>query len=81
MARFRFDYPREFKTLPDYTAHAGQMVEVLRPALPAHRAKDGQEAEYVFEGEAMFRVRADDGWEGLAWLSELKRAITKKETA
>lgn len=27
--RAKFNYPEEFVTLPEYTAHAGQMVTVL----------------------------------------------------
>lgn len=68
MARYRFDYPPEFTTLPEYTAHAGQIVTVLRAL--RHR---GPDAEFEFEGDAMFRIRADDGWEGDAWRSELLR--------
>lgn len=58
-----FRYPPEFVTLPDYTAHAGQMVEVVHPL-----TRD----EYDFDGEAMFLIRADDGWEGHAYRSELQ---------
>lgn len=62
--RFRFDYPAAFTTLPDYTAHAGHVVEIVRPL------REGE--EYDDEGDPMFRVRAADGWEGDAWLSELQ---------
>lgn len=63
MSERTFYYPREFKTLPEYTAHAGQKVEVLRPL-----TRD----EYDFEGEAMFLVQASDGWQGHAYRSELQ---------
>ena len=69
MAHYRFNYPKEFVTLPDYTAHAGQIVEVIRPAKPTHKFPDG--GEYDWEGEAMFIVRASDGWEGMVWKDEL----------
>lgn len=62
--RYLFDYPEFFTSSPEHTAHAGQMVEVVRRA---------RRAEFDFEGEAMFLIRADDGWEGLAWWSELRR--------
>lgn len=65
--RFRFDYPAVFVTLPDYTAHAGQTVLVLR-----RLRSTGPNPEYDYEGDAMYRVRADDGWEGSAWASELE---------
>lgn len=59
-----FDYPEAFTTLPEYTAHAGQLVTVVRPLI------DG--AEYDNQGDPMFRIRASDGWEGDAWKSELR---------
>ena len=61
--RFRFDYPEVFTTLPDYTAHAGQSVKVLR------RMRSPE--EYDYEGDAMYEVEAADGWRGHAWRSEL----------
>lgn len=61
--QYRFDYPKEFTTLPKYTAHRGEIVTVLRPL------RDGD--EYNYEGDAMFEVRAEDGWIGHAWESEL----------
>lgn len=64
MTRYRFDYPHEFTTLPDYSAHRGQEVTVLRPLT---------RSEFDFEGESMFLIRADDGWEGHAWRGELVR--------
>jgi len=59
----KFHYPENFTTLPDYSEHRGQMVEVIRPL-----TRD----EYTFEGEAMFLIRAADGWEGEAYRSELQ---------
>jgi hypothetical protein len=56
------DYPAEFVTLPDYTAHAGQTVTVLRELGPT---------EYDFEGDRMYEVQAADGWKGDAYESEL----------
>lgn len=62
--RYRFDYPPQFKTLPEYTAHAGQTVTIIRAL---------RRCEYDFQGEAMFEIRADDGWTGHAFRSELLR--------
>ena len=61
-----FEYPKEFTSLPDYTAHAGQVVTVVREL--------SADDEYEFLGDPMYRVRADDGWEGDAWGSELAPA-------
>ena len=58
-----FNYPAEFVTLPDYTAHAGQIVTVLR------ELREG--VEYDNEGEKMFEVMASDKWIGHAFESEL----------
>ena len=55
MTRRAFHYPEHFVTLPEYLAHRGQIVEVVRPL---------RRDEYDFQGEAMFLIRADDGWEG-----------------
>lgn len=61
-----FDYPEEFVTLPEYSAHRGHVVEVIRPL---------GEHEYDREpfGERMYEVAAPDGWIGHAWESELRR--------
>jgi len=61
--KFRFDYPQAFTSLPDYSAHRGQEVTVLR------RLKRVE--EYDYQGELMFEVRAADGWKGHAFESEL----------
>ena len=58
-----FHYPSAFVSLPDHTAHRGQQVEVIRPLT---------RQEYDFQGEAMFLIRASDGWEGHAYRSELQ---------
>lgn len=52
---------------PDYTAHSGQVVEVVR---------DVSEELYPDEeyNDKMFLVRAADGWEGYVWESELQDA-------
>lgn len=59
---YLFAYPGEFVTLPDYSAHRGQMVEVIGPV---------PEDQYENLGDMMWRVRAADGWEGDAFESEL----------
>ena len=59
-----FNYPREFVTLPEYSARRGQEVIVLDVLI------DGK--DYDREGgESMFRIKASDGWIGFAWISEL----------
>lgn len=61
--QYRFDYPEVFTTLPAYAAHRGHTVTVLREL---------DETEYVNENNnPMYRVRAEDGWEGNAWDDEL----------
>ena len=59
---FRFDYPSAFTTLPDYTAHIGQTVKVIR-RLGADEADT--------EVQPMYEVRAADGWRGHAFRDEL----------
>ena len=58
--QYRFDYPKEFVTLPEYTAHAGQTVTVLKCT------QIGNQNE-----EAMWQFVAADGWHGEAFESEL----------
>lgn len=65
MTTAKFNYPPEFTTLPDYTAHSGQVVEVVRVLTPAEF--DDEDSE-----PTMYRIRAADGWEGDAWESELE---------
>ncbi len=72
--QYRWDYPVEFTTLDDYSAHRGQMVTVLRPCT-------FDEADVIWDKLAtdspeeifdrMFKVQAADGWIGDAWESEL----------
>lgn len=59
-----FNYPAAFVTLPEYTAHSGQTVTIVRPLIAGE--------EYDDEGDPMYEVRADDGWTGHAWESELE---------
>ncbi len=63
--RYRFNYPQQFTSLPEYSAHRGQAVTVLRALV------DG--VDYDYEGDPMFEVQADDGWLGDAWASELEK--------
>lgn len=55
-----FRYPVDFVTLPEYTAHAGQVVQVV-----------GKVPREPYQLEPMFKIRALDGWEGFAFESEL----------
>ena len=64
---YRFVYPNVFVTLPEYTAHAGRAVMVLR-ALDETEADPPSPDDGI---EPMFKVRAADGWEGSAYESEL----------
>ena len=59
-----FNYPAAFVTLPEYTAHAGQHVTVVR------ELRDGDEYDRE-DGDRMYEVRAADGWVGHAWEAEL----------
>lgn len=60
----RFTYPEVFKSLEDYSAYRGQIVKILRRTDPN---------EYDYEGEYMYDVQAEDGWQGHAWRSELEK--------
>lgn len=64
MSKYKFNYPEAFTTLPDYSAHRGATVQIVRPLI------DGEEYDRE-DGEAMFRIRCADGWQGDAWDSEL----------
>ncbi|WP_234265228.1 hypothetical protein [Hydrogenophaga sp. NFH-34] len=68
IGRAKFNYPPEFVNLPDHTAHAGQIVQILR-ACTADEADGPEQGE-----EQLYLVRADDGWQGLAFASELEIA-------
>ena len=61
---YKFDYPKVFTTLPDYAAHIGQQVTVLR------ELEDGVDYDRG-ECERGYIVEASDGWHGVAWESEL----------
>lgn len=58
-------YPREFKTLPDYTAHRD------KPVLIGEQLSE-QEADRGEDLERMFHVTAEDGWKGHAFEPELE---------
>lgn len=61
----RFNYPRAFTSLPEYTARRGSRVFVVRKCRP-------DEADGPAQGcEQMYAIRAADGWAGKAWRSEL----------
>ena len=57
---FVFDYPQEFVTLPEYSAHRGHVVTVVSLTEP------GDE-----ETEPVLKFRCADGWSGEAFDSEL----------
>ena len=64
-----FNYPSEFRSLPEYTAHAGWQVVVLRELT---------EDEYDNadpDRERMFKIQAEDGWVGDAFESELEEIV------
>lgn len=44
----------------EYIAHRFHVVTIIK-----------ETEEYDYQGERMFDVQADDGWEGSAWASEL----------
>ena len=72
-SQFVFAYPKEFTTLPEYTAHAGKLVRVLR--VLSHQDTRNGPSEYDYEGERMYEVQCeDDGWIGHAWRHELNEA-------
>jgi len=54
----RFNYPEYFSGLPEYAAHRAQNVTVIR-------------ALSVEGGESVYEVRAEDGWSGHAYETEL----------
>lgn len=59
----KFNYPKEFKTLPEYTAHAGQTVTIIR-RLTLEEADISQ--------QPMYEILAADGWHGHAFADELE---------
>lgn len=58
----RFAYPIEFTLLPDYSAHRGQEVEILRQLT---------DEECDPECQPMYLIQAADGWQGHASIDEL----------
>ena len=64
--QYRFDYPQEFVTLPEYSSRRGSIVSVLRQLLDADGVDAGPDLE------RMFLIRAAAGWEGHAFESELR---------
>jgi hypothetical protein len=61
--QYRFNYPKEFTTLPEYTAHAGQIVTVTQMV---------PDSDVDAEVETMWTIAAKDGWIGQAFESELE---------
>jgi len=59
-----FNYPKELTTLPEYTAHAGQEITVIREL-----TKD--EYDYSDTHVKMYLIQATDGWTGHAHAFEL----------
>jgi len=59
----KFNYPIEFTTLPDYSAHRGQLVEIVRQLT---------NDECDPECQPSYLIRASDGWEGCASADELE---------
>lgn len=65
----RFAYPLAFKSLPEYSARRGNIVQVTR----ALRRGD----EYDYCGQGMYEIRDPrDGWTGVAYYSELEKIDT-----
>lgn len=69
-SKVRFNYPVEFVTLPDYSQHRNQTVEVIRQLGETDGVDVGPEFERMYE------IRAEDGWIGQAFESELSPADT-----
>ena len=63
--KYKFIYPDYGSpdSYPTYTAHSGQIVTVLRQIRMGNKESERQ--------EAMFRVKAKDGWKGAVNESEL----------
>lgn len=77
-ARYRFDYPNEFTSLPEYSAHRGCAVTVLRSCTESEADilwDDFGDGKGSVVCDRMFMVRADDGWEAEAWESELEDIV------
>lgn len=65
-----FDYPEGFSTLPDYSAHRGSVVKVVRKM--SEDEADTGIPESAEDYIPMFEIVAEDGWRGKAWGDELK---------
>jgi hypothetical protein len=68
---YRFDYPVEFESLPEYSARRGALVTVTGPDADSDVIWDDPDGTGERIVDRMFRVRAEDGWVGSAWESEL----------
>lgn len=68
--QYVFCYPDEFTSLPEYTAHAGQVVTVLCQL---------SEEECDPECQPMWRIQASDGWIGAASDGELDAVTDQGE--
>lgn len=71
--RYVFNYP-DFGTpcgYPDYAAHSGSTVWVVRRLAEGVEYEDPSKTDADAAPDAMFEVRAEDGWTGHAWESEL----------
>jgi hypothetical protein len=66
--QYFFNYSPLCTPLPEYTAHYGQIVTVLR-ALTEGEAQLPDPEEGITQ---MYRVRSPDNWEGDAWEEELE---------
>lgn len=64
-AIYYFDYPQQFESLPDYTAHRGQQCRVVCELTP--------EAYDFGGGDRMYLVQFNDGFLAHGWASELSR--------
>ncbi len=62
--KVKFNYPEAFSEIDGHKGHSGQVVKVTAegPDFTAHSA----------DGDPLWAIKAADGWEGLAWESELE---------
>lgn len=67
----RFNYPTEFKTLPEYTARIGSSMLITHKLGPDENESD----------EVMFGVVDAGGWSGHAYESELELITPFEEGA
>lgn len=59
-----FRYPEYFTSLPEYSARRGKQIKIPRPLIKGK--------EYDDEGDPMFLIQSEDGWQGHAFESELE---------